>query len=187
MEILVTVEHGDGTAGVVRENDMPWLTGDVSRGPGTGMEGARAGMEGLRDGSLHGGMLPQGASGARVRDAAGNTHTPAVGGGAWVLVLPEAPDAGVAVSFLDADGALVRPELPAIRPRADRGRARAVPRVRRHGVGARYARRPPARLVELGRRPRDPLAVPLLRRLRSRGANERRVVRCRRGRGGHRP
>ncbi len=113
MGILVTIEHADGTAGVVRENDMSWLTGDVSRGPSTGLKGTRAGMEGLRDGSLHGGMLPQGASDARVRDGAGNTHTPAVGGGAWVLVLPEAPDAGVAVCFLDAAGALLRPELPA--------------------------------------------------------------------------
>ncbi len=113
MEVLVTIEHADGMAGVVREAGLPWLSGDVSRGPSTGLERTRAGMEGLRDGSLHGGMLPQGASGARVRDGAGNTHTPAVGGGAWVLVLPEAPDAGVAVSFLDADGALVRPELPA--------------------------------------------------------------------------
>jgi hypothetical protein len=112
VEILVTIMHADGTAGVVRDNGRPWLTGDVSRGPSTGLRGTRAGMEGLRDGSLHGGMLPRGASGARVRDGAGNTHTPAVGGGAWVLVLPVAPDAGVAVCFVDADGALVRPELP---------------------------------------------------------------------------
>lgn len=113
VKVLVTVEHADGTAGVVRVDEMPWLTGDVSRGPSTGLQGTRTSMEGLRDGSLYGGMLPQGASGARVRDLAGRTHMPAVGGGAWVLVLPDEPDAGVAVSFLDADGALLRPELPA--------------------------------------------------------------------------
>lgn len=113
VKVLVTVEHADGTAGVVvRGNEMPWLTGDVARGPSTGLQGTRMSMKGLRDGSLYGGMLPQGASGARVRDLAGRTHVPAVGGGAWVMVLPDAPDEGVAVRFLDAEGALLRPELP---------------------------------------------------------------------------
>ena len=112
MEVMVALDHPDGTAAVYRDADGVWLTGQLGSG-GTGLDDYAPAAEGLREGMVAGGLLPPGATGAEVVDAAGERRSPAIGEGAWVIVLAEAPGGDAPpVRFLDAAGRSVRPPLP---------------------------------------------------------------------------
>lgn len=118
-EVLVQVEHADGTAAVVRDEGMLWLTGILGRG-GTGLEHGRPVVEGLPDDrTVQGGELPPGAVAVEVVDDAGVRHAAAVGNGAWIVVVDQ-PVRGEdpLVRFVDAAGRTVAPSLPAEWPRA---------------------------------------------------------------------
>lgn len=112
-EVLVSVEHADGVAGIVRCGDLAWLSGHLGEGA-TGLDGHFSSMEGLvGERSAEGGLLPPGAVDAEVVDRSGRRHRAASASGAWVIVLNE-PTVGDArpVRFLDAEGNTVRRPVP---------------------------------------------------------------------------
>lgn len=112
---LLTLEHEDGTAGVVREPDGAcWLTGYLEDGGGTGIdETGRGEIEGLtEDRTVQGGLLPAGAAGVEVVDPAGARRQAVTGGGAWLVVLEGDLDEPAAVRFAGEHGETVRPPLP---------------------------------------------------------------------------
>lgn len=91
-----------------------WLTDRVDRGAATGIDDHRPTQIGLWPAAtVVGGLLPDGAVAARVTDRTGQRHEARVGGGAWIEVLDQPPDASLAVCFLDVGGQIVRPVLPA--------------------------------------------------------------------------
>jgi len=66
-EILVALPYDGGTAGVFRDAGGVWLTGALERRGGTGIaEGERAAHEGVPQGTVAGGLLPDGAARAVV-------------------------------------------------------------------------------------------------------------------------
>lgn len=118
-EVLVSVEHADGEAGVLRDGEDYCLSGYLSDGGWTLLSEYWSSMEGLTgDRSVEGGRLPPGAVGAEVVDRSGRRHVAASSNGAWVIVLGE-PTVGDPrpVRFLDEEGQTVRRPLPDSWPR----------------------------------------------------------------------
>jgi hypothetical protein len=107
-EVLVSVEHADGVAAVVRTRRRVELAGRLPR-TGAVVDDDEPAIEGLAgDRTAVGGLLPGGAVGAEVVDDAGARHTAAAANGAWVIVLDQPLDGGrVPVRYLDAAGATV--------------------------------------------------------------------------------
>lgn len=88
-EVLVSVEHEDGVAAVVRSGELVCLSGYLGHAK-TVLDGYESSMEGLAgERSAEGGLLPPGAVGAEVVDRAGRRHRPTCAAGAWVIVLDE--------------------------------------------------------------------------------------------------
>jgi hypothetical protein len=112
-EVLVSVEHEDGVAAVVRSGEWVCLSGYLGHAK-TVLDGYESSMEGLTgERSAEGGLLPPGAVGAEVVDRAGRRHRPTCAAGAWVLVLDEPTIGDVRpVRFLDAEGNTVRRPAP---------------------------------------------------------------------------
>jgi hypothetical protein len=112
-EVLISVEHDDGVAGIVRDGGFTWLSGYLGEGA-TRLDGHWSSMEGLTgERSVEGGMLPPGAVDAEVLDRAGRRRRPASANGAWVIVLDEPTIGDVRpVRFLDAEGNTVRRPVP---------------------------------------------------------------------------
>ena len=74
--VLVSVQHGDGVAGIVRSGDLTCLSGYVGEAE-TVLEGCWSAMEGLTgQRSAEGGLLPPGAVSANVDliDRSGRRH-----------------------------------------------------------------------------------------------------------------
>lgn len=110
-QVLVSVEHADGEAAIVRDRRGLWLAGYAEQ-PSILIGDDRPRSEGLHgDRTAQGGRLPPGATGAEVVDDAGARHAAAAANGAWVVVV----DQGVAdnpVRYLDAAGATVCAPAP---------------------------------------------------------------------------
>jgi hypothetical protein len=119
-KVLVTVEHCDGTAAVVRIGHELLLTDDLRHGAGTMLDDQTPCVIGLAgDRTLQGGVLPAGAVTALVVDDAGVRRAAAAGGGAWAIVLGQPCQGAISpVCFRSWDGELVAPRLPAAWPRA---------------------------------------------------------------------
>jgi hypothetical protein len=120
VDVLVSVQTNDGSAGVLRDEDgAMWLSWRIDGLGGPRLDDYRPDHLGLPDDqTLIGGRLPPGAVGAEVVDDAGRRITAVAGGGAWIAVLdqpilgPRAP-----AWCCDASGAPIAPELPADWPR----------------------------------------------------------------------
>jgi hypothetical protein len=120
VEVLVSVQTSDGSAGVLRDEDgAMWLSWRIDGLGGPRLDSYRPDHLGLPDDrTLIGGRLPPGAVGAEAVDDAGRRITAVVGGSAWIAVLdqpiqgPRAP-----VWCWDATGAPVAPDLPQDWPR----------------------------------------------------------------------
>ena len=112
-DVLVSVAHADGVAGVVRCGGRMWLAGYLGGGA-TGLESYWSSVEGLTGKrSAEGGMLPPGAVGAEVVDRSGRRHRAICANGAWVIVLGEPTIGDVRpVRFLDAQGNTVMRPVP---------------------------------------------------------------------------
>gem|GEM_PF-5781619 len=110
-EDLVTVEHPDGIAAVVRDGREVWLTDALSGGGGTRLDDHRPVVVGLAgDRTLQGGLLPAGAAAAQVVDDAGVRRLAAASNGAWAIVLDQPCEGRVSpVCYRDADGVTVAP------------------------------------------------------------------------------
>lgn len=121
-ETLVSLEHADGTAGVYRDEDGIWLTGDLGGTVrcGTRLSDHRSAVVGLLDQrTAEGGRLPPGAVAAEVTDDLGVRHRAAASNGAWVVVLDQPTEGNPSpVRFLDERGETVAPRLPAEWPRS---------------------------------------------------------------------
>lgn len=120
-EVLVSIEHGDLRAGVLRDrNGTCWLSCSLQRASGPRLDDTRPRSRGLsEDRTLIGGLLPAGAVRAEVVDARGERHVAAVGDGAWVAVLAQPIDGrATPVCFRDEHGSAVAPALPAGWPRS---------------------------------------------------------------------
>ena len=116
--ILVTVEHPEGTGGVVREDGHAWLSLRVPQAV-TRLDDGRPAVIGLEDRTLQGGLLPAGAVAAWVTDDRGERRPAATGDGAWAIVLDQPIDGALSpVCFRDGAAALVVPALPATWARA---------------------------------------------------------------------
>jgi hypothetical protein len=113
-EILVSAEHADGEAGILRADEGCCLCGYLPDGAWTLLREYWSSMEGLTgDRSAEGGMLPPGAVGAEFVDRAGRRHLTSSGNGAWVIVLEEPTIGDVRpVRFVDEEGETVRRPLP---------------------------------------------------------------------------
>jgi hypothetical protein len=122
-EVLVSVEHDDGVAGIVSCGELAFVSGYLGTG-GTGLDGYRSSMAGLTgERSVEGGYLPPGAVEAEVVDRSGRRHRAACAAGAWIIVLDE-PTIGDErpVRFLDGAGNTVPRPIPdgwAREPRPD--------------------------------------------------------------------
>jgi hypothetical protein len=116
---VLTLEHADGTAAVLREEDGSlWLTGYLEGGGGTMLDGYHGSIEGLGDDRLvQAGLLPRGAVSVALLDRAGQRLEAAVGDEAWLAIVEHHDDGPVPVLFRDAGGEIVRPPLPADWPR----------------------------------------------------------------------
>jgi hypothetical protein len=127
--ILVSVPYDGGIAKVYRDDEGTWLDGCLLD--------QRPGREGIGGGRWAvGGLLPPGASRAIVEGVEAATR-----GGAWLAVI-DAPGmfGEPAVRYEAADGTVVRPPAAGrLGSRVRRRRGRAVPCLRRRGVGARDA------------------------------------------------
>jgi hypothetical protein len=105
-EVLVSVGHVDGTAAVVLEEGMAWLSGYLEEGGATGLEDFGPAVAGLTaERTVEGGLLPPGAVSAEVVDRSGERRAAVVANGAWVIVLEEPVTGEVSpVRFADRDG-----------------------------------------------------------------------------------
>jgi hypothetical protein len=115
-DVLVAAEHRDGVAAVLREEDGSlWLTGYLSHGGGTCLDDYAPRAEGLTgERAVQGGRLPPGAVEAIVIGLRGEELQPAVRNGAWLIVLDQPVESAIwPVRFLDAEGRVVAPPLPA--------------------------------------------------------------------------
>jgi hypothetical protein len=115
-EILVSVGHAEGTAGVWRDNGGDrWLSARLEGRGGTLLdEGGHSSIEGLGlDLTVQGGVLPPGAASAQVIDDAGHRHEATAASGVWVVVLEQRSHRPSPVHYLDDAGESVRPPLPA--------------------------------------------------------------------------
>jgi hypothetical protein len=118
-QVLVSVDHADGAAGVVLEGGEYWLAGYLDDCAGTRVDASHWAVHGLAgDRTAEGGVLPVGAVGAEALDRAGGRMPAAVGGRACVIVLDE-PATGELhpVRFFVQDGQTVIRPLPAPWPR----------------------------------------------------------------------
>lgn len=113
MTVLVAIEAGGRTAGVVVEEGLTRLTPEVGGEPWSDQIVSDHGpVFAERDRTwLAGGVLLPGAVAVRVSDAAGRHHAATIGDGAWIAELA-GPVEAVACQ-LDAAGAPVAPQLPA--------------------------------------------------------------------------
>lgn len=128
---LLTLEYEGLTAAVCRDADGSfWLTSDLGKGHGTGLDSyeparverevgsgifgfARAlfGRAPVR--TVLGGRVPTGAVRVEVQDARGEREAALVGHGAWLALLDEEADAREpVVTFRDGSGAPVRAPHP---------------------------------------------------------------------------
>jgi hypothetical protein len=88
-EVLVSIQHDDGVAAIVRDGESVCLSGYLGHAK-TVLDGYSSSMEGLTsERSAEGGLLPPGAVGAEVVDRSGRRHGAACAAGAWVIVLHE--------------------------------------------------------------------------------------------------
>jgi hypothetical protein len=112
-EVLVSIEHDDGVAGILRYGELACLSGYLGDG-GTVLDGYWSSMEGLTgERSAEGGLLPPGAVGAEVVDRSGRRHRAASATGAWLIVLNEATIGDARpVRFLDPERNTVRRPVP---------------------------------------------------------------------------
>lgn len=119
-EVLVSVDHEDGAAGVLRDARGHWLYGYLGGRGGTGVDQYRGAVEGLiGDRTAEGGLLPPGAVGAEVVSRAGQRLQAAAARGAWVVVLDEAATGGLhPTRFFDSEGHTVGRPLPDDWPRS---------------------------------------------------------------------
>jgi hypothetical protein len=113
-EILVSVEHADGIAAVVRRQDGVWLAGYLEAGGATGLADYVPVVEGLSgDRTVQGGLLPPGAVGAEVVDRVGDRRRATAANGAWVVVLDQPVTGELSpVRFVDRDGETVPRPVP---------------------------------------------------------------------------
>lgn len=118
-EVVVSLSHAEGTAGVLRDADGTlWLTGFVEEGPGTMIDDFRGSIEGAGDAlTVMAGLLPEGAAAVELLPASGERFPAAVGDGAWLAVVEEDLYEPLAAHFLDAQGKTVRTPLPPEWPR----------------------------------------------------------------------
>ncbi|MGH2989279.1 MAG: hypothetical protein ACRDMA_05335 [Solirubrobacterales bacterium] len=120
-EILVSLAHADGTAGIGRDEDgWLWISGYLEDGGGTGVDDYQPSVEGLAgDRTVQGGLLPPAAVAAEVVDDAGKRQRVAADNGAWVVVLDQPTEGSPnPVLFTDARGGTVAPPLPDDWPRS---------------------------------------------------------------------
>lgn len=117
-EILVSVQHADGRAGILRDDQGCWLSGYMPGGS-TLLRDYWSSIEGLtHDRSAEGGLLPPGAVGVEVVDQSGRRHRATSANGAWVIVLNEATIGDPCpVRFVDDTGNTIRRPLPNDWPR----------------------------------------------------------------------
>ncbi|MEA2465979.1 MAG: hypothetical protein QOJ57_105 [Thermoleophilaceae bacterium] len=114
-EILVSVGHAEGTAGVWCDSaGERWLSGRLEGRGGTLIDDSSAPrIEGVGlDLTVQGGVLPPGAKTAHVIDDAGRRRAATTGGDAWVVVLEQRSHGSSPVLYLDDSGDPVRPPLP---------------------------------------------------------------------------
>ena len=114
-EVLVSVQHDDRVAGIVRDGDLVCLSGYLGESDCTTvLEGYWSSMEGLTgERSVEGGLLPPGAVGAEVVARSGRRHRAMSATGAWVIVLKEPTIGDIRpVRFLDDNGSTVRRPPP---------------------------------------------------------------------------
>lgn len=115
VEVLVSLNHGGVTVGVVRDRDNHlWLSSSLERVAGTGLSDYRPRQQGLDgDRTLIGGRLAPGAVSAVVIDDAGRPHPAAAANGAWVAVLEQPLSPPISpVCCRDVNGGPVAPPLP---------------------------------------------------------------------------
>lgn len=120
-EVLLSIEHQDGSVGIVVDAEAGelWLSGDCEGG-GTMLAGHEPTVERLEEDTIVvGGRLPPGAVEATVIDPRGDELRAAVANGVWVTIVRDTDVFAGAppVRFADASGALVPPPLPPEWPR----------------------------------------------------------------------
>jgi hypothetical protein len=114
-EILVSVDHAHGTAGVWRDSGGGrWLSARLEGRGGTLLEDTSPpSIAGLGfDLTVQGGVLPPRAAAAQVVDDAGRRHSARAARGVWVAVLDQHSHRPSPVLYLDDAGEPVRPPLP---------------------------------------------------------------------------
>ena len=118
--VLVSIDHADGTAAMLRSRNGVRLTAGRRYGGGTLVDDERPCVQGLgEERTVLGGRLPHGAVRAVVVDSSGGEREAAVGDGAWIMVLDEPLDnADPPVRYIAADGRIVPTRLPEDWPRA---------------------------------------------------------------------
>jgi hypothetical protein len=86
-DVLVSVDHEDGAAGIVLEEGEHWLCAYLPRDGWTRVDVYDWAVHGLTgDRTAERGVLPRGAVGAEVVDRTGTRRMAAVNRGAWVIV-----------------------------------------------------------------------------------------------------
>lgn len=117
-EVLVSVDHADGTAALMVDDEGISLSGYANKGGGTLLTDFQPRREGLRRRRMvYGGLLPPGAASVVLIDAAGE-HPATVANGAWVRVVDERDELqSCRVRYTDAHGDFVAPPLPPLWPR----------------------------------------------------------------------
>jgi hypothetical protein len=118
-EVLVSVDHADGTAAVMVDDEGVSLSGYADEGSGTFIEDYQPVREGLtRRRMVYGGLLPPGATAVALLDATGAEHPAAVAKGAWIGVVDDGDRLdGCKVRYKDVQGEFVAPPLPPHWPR----------------------------------------------------------------------
>ncbi len=116
--LVLSVEHADGTAVILREGSEFWLSGYADTSGGR-LDGHRPDIYGLEDDrTAVGGLLPPGAVDAEIVDRAGSRHRAVVSQGAWLAVIDDPAGYPLPpVRYADADGRTVPQPLPEQWPR----------------------------------------------------------------------